>query len=301
MNNANNIQTLISEIKSRNAHKIMIQLPEGLKMNTTEIVNEMKEHVVDAIVAGDPSYGACDLRDREAKEAGCDILVHTGHNKFYRDFGVAVPVLYFPWIIDVSVDDIDFSSIGEKRIGLVTNIQHLHLLDEVSKKLEETGKEPVIGGQILGCWTVNAVKIEDKIDAFLFVGSGIFHSLALKTEKKVYALDLERKKIEQVDLSLLEKRRYAHIYKAKDAKSFAILVSTKAGQNNLIGSAEKIASYLRERDKKALILVMDEIRDEKLLGIKVDAFINTACPRLIDDTWGKPFVNANDVEKIFEE
>ncbi len=296
----NNIRDLVAEVKSRGAKKIMLQLPEGLKMNAAEMIDALKGSGIEAILSGDASFGACDTRDKEGFHANCDLLVHVGHNKFYRDFDTAVPVLYFPWVIDAAIDKIDFSGIKEHRIGLVTSVQHLHMLDEVSSKLKAEGKEPVVGGQVLGCWTVNAERIKNNVDALLFVGSGVFHLLGIETNKKVYVMDLETQKIRSVDTSLLEKKRYANIYNAKDAKTFAILVSTKSGQRNLTGNAEKIASYLRERDKKALILVMDEIKDEKLLGIKVDAFINTACPRLMDDEWSKPFINANDVEKLFE-
>ena len=296
-----NVQALINEIKNTGHRKVMLQLPEGLKTKSAEVAERLEGAGVSVLLRNKPSYGACDLADKEAKQMGCDLLVHVGHNKFYRDFGVAVPVLYFPWIMDVPMDDIDFSVISEKRIGLVTNIQHLHLLEDVRKKIEETGKTVIIGGQLLGCWTANAVKIENDIDAFLFVGSGVFHSLALKTDKKVYGLDLERKKIEPVDLSLLERRRWAHIYKAREAKTFGILVSTKEGQNQLIGNAEKIRQLLERKDKKAFVLVMDEIRDDMLLGIKADAFINTACPRIMDDTWTRPLVNATDVDKLFDD
>lgn len=299
--NARNLSELVKEIKQRSARKVMIQLPEGLKTRITEITDTLGSSDIECIVSADPSYGACDLADAEAKQAGCDLLVHIGHSKFYVDFNTHVPVLYYPWTFDIKLGDIDFSAIKEKTVGIITNIQHMKLLSEVAEKLKEAGKEAVAGGQVLGCWYVNAEKIEDKIDCFLFIGSGVFHSLGLKTSKPVYALDLEKMKIELVDMSLLEKRRYAHIFSARNAKSFAILVSSKAGQNHLIGNAGKIAAYLRERDKKAYILLMDEITDNKLAGIKVDAFINTACPRLLDDTWSRPFINAADVEKIFEE
>lgn len=296
-----NIQGLISEIRSRGAKKVMVQAPEGLKTNITEITGALSSGGISCIVSNDPTYGACDLRDKDAKQMGCDLLVHIGHSRFYVDFATAVPVLYFPWTMDVELKAIDFSSVKEKRIGLITNIQHMNLLSQVSDLIKKSGKEPIIGGQVLGCWYVNAEKIENQVDAFLFIGSGVFHSLGLKTTKPVYVLDLEKIRVEKVDLSLLEKRRYAHIFNARNAKSFAILVTSKAGQHQLIGNAEEIKKQLEKRNKKAFILVMDEITDSKLMGVRADAFINTACPRLIDDTWGRPFINAGDVEKIFEE
>lgn len=300
MNKEKNIAALIKEVTKTGARRIMLQLPEGLKMSAAEIVEKLAGNNIEALLAGDSTFGACDIKDDYAKTMNCELLVHVGHSKFYKDFSSAVPVMYFPWIIDVFFDGIDFSAIHEEKIGLVTSIQHLHVLDDVAVKLKSMGKHPVIGGQILGCWTKNAEMISNDVDAFLFVGSGVFHSLGMDTGKKVYALDIEKQKIREIDGSKLMKRRYANIDAAKNAQTFAILVSSKKGQRELTGNAEKIAGYLRQRDKKALILVMDEIRDEKLLGIKADAFINTACPRLMDDTWSKPFVNAYDVEKIFE-
>ena len=46
---------------------------------------------------------------------------------------------------------------------------------------------------------------------------------------------------------------------------------------------------------------MDYISEEKLLGLEVDALINTACPRLsIDDfiSYKKPLLNYNEVKYV---
>ena len=59
--------------------------------------------------------------------------------------------------------------------------------------------------------------------------------------------------------------------------------------------AEEIKSRLVQRNKKALILIMDEITNEKLLGLKLDAFINTACPRLAYDLNGV-VIDSEDLE-----
>lgn len=293
------IEQLVHEIKRAGAKRAMIQLPMGLRTRTAEIAKALEKEGIEAFFSLNPCYGACDLADEEAKQAGCELLIHVGHSKFYRDFNTAVPVVYFPWISEIKFDEIDFSPIKEKRIGLLTTIQHLSALPEVKVMLEKVGKEAVIGGQVLGCWFVNADKIEEKVDAFLYVGSGKFHPLGIGN-RKIYALDIETMNVEPVDTLLLEKRRYANIYNAKDAKSFAILVTTKKGQNELLGRAETIKERLAEAGKDAFIVVMDEINDTALLGIKADAFINTACPRIVEDTFSKPIINVEDVEKIFE-
>jgi 2-(3-amino-3-carboxypropyl)histidine synthase len=295
-----NITQMIAEIKAHQASRVLIQLPEGLKMRTTEIVKRLEEDGITAYVHNKATYGACDIADADAKKLGCDLVVHVGHSKFYRDFDTLVPVLYFLWIVDVDLSDIDISNLRENRIGLVSSIQHLNMLDDVKKILEAAGKTVVIGGQVLGCWTANAVKIEQNVDAILFVGSGLFHPLGIRSDKNVYSLNLETKKIESVDTMVLEKRRWAGIYKAKDAKSFGILVSTKHGQFNLLGDAQRLKREVEKHHKKAYVLIMDEVRDEEMMGMGVDVFINTACPRLLDNTWTKPVINATDVEKIFE-
>lgn len=292
---------LIAEIRKRNAKKVMLQLPEGLKIRAPAIAEELEKAGIASVISAEACYGACDLRDHEAKAVGCELLVHIGHNKFYVDFETEVPVLYYPFYIPYDLKGADFSAITEKRLGLVTTIQHMSLLGEMKQALEKQGKEAIIGGQILGCWFVNASKIENEVDAFLFVGSGQFHPLGIKTKKPLYTYDLETRKLEKLDLTLAEKRRYALIYKCKDARTFGVLVSSKMGQHELLGRAEKIRDYLKEKDKRAFIIIMDEITDNKLLALKLDAYVNTACPRLVDDHFTKPLINAEDVPKVFDE
>ncbi len=290
------IQALAEEIRKTKARRVMLQIPEGLRTRAAEIIEAIEGSGAEALLSAEPVYGACDLADSAAAAAGCDLLVHVGHSRFYRDIESEVPVLYWPWEIEASLKGADFSAIKEKRIGVITTIQHMNLLNEVAALLRKAGKDVEIGGHVLGCWTANADKL--KTDAVLFVGTGRFHPLGVKGT--VYALDLEKMKIEKADALPFEKKRYANIYNARNAESFAILVSSKKGQRNM-EKAEEIRSRLLEKDKKAYIVILDEIKDGKLLGLKAGAFINTACPRLADDAFSKPFVNACDIGMILEE
>ncbi|MBI2076420.1 MAG: diphthamide synthesis protein [Candidatus Aenigmarchaeota archaeon] len=95
--------------------------------------------------------------------------------------------------------------------------------------------------------------------------------------------------------------RFRQISSAWHKDSFAILVSAKEGQQNLLGAAQELKKRLQQKDKKAFIVIMDEINDANLQGIKADAYVNTACPRLADDAFSKPFVNANDIDILLEE
>ena len=290
---------MIDQVRKTGAKRIMLQLPAGLKTKTVGIAKELEKNGIQVVLANDPCYGACDLADEEARQADCEILVHVGHTKFYRDFKTAVPVVYFPWAVDIVLDEVDFSPIKEGKIGLLTTVQHMTLLSDVKAMLEKAGKEAVIGGQVLGCWFANAEKIEEKVDAFLYVGSGRFHPLGLKS-KKIYALNIERMRVEEVDTSVLEKRRYANVYNAKNARTFGVLVTTKKGQNQLLGQAEELKNKIEKNGRIAVVVVMHEINDTALLGIKADAFVNTACPRIVEDSFSRPIINAEDLDKVFE-
>ena len=295
------MQQLVDEIKKSGTKRVLLQLPEGLKTRATAIMSELHNAGIECILSADPVYGACDIPVNEARQLNCDMIVHVGHNKFYRDAEQGFPVLYFPYFIDIELGDIDFSIIKENKIGIITNIQHMKILSEVKVKLENAGKKAVIGGQVLGCWYVNAEKIVDEVDAYLFVGSGKFHPLGMNN-KKVYNLDLEKMEIEDItsEIRKLDKLRYGRIMKAKDAKSFAILITSKTGQHMLLANAEDLKKKIESTGREAFILSMDEITNERLMGIKCDAFVNTACPRIADAHWDKPFVNANDIEMVLE-
>jgi len=293
-----NITELIARLHESKKKRFVLQLPEGLKTKAVEIISALENEGFEVIYAADPSYGACDLALNEARTAKADALVHIGHSKFYIDIQSDIPVIYFPWKIGINFEGMDVSSIKEQTIGIVTSIQHRDVMEDAKKFLESNKKKAILGGQILGCWDLSARNIEKDVDAFLFIGSGHFHPLALKTEKPVYVMNIELGLIEKLDTAIFEKKRWAAIYNAKSAVTFGILVSTKEGQNELLGRANEIKRKIEDNQKKAVILIMDEITDEKLAGIRVDAFINTACPRLADMHFSKPMINAGDLDEV---
>ncbi|RLI97045.1 MAG: diphthamide biosynthesis enzyme Dph2 [Candidatus Aenigmatarchaeota archaeon] len=301
-----NVEELVRAVVQSGAKKIFLQLPEGLKTYMTDIVWALNNVGIDCVVSAEPCYGACDLRDKEAEMLDCELLVHVGHNKFYKAIKTCLPVLYFTWPVSIERDKIEkilekeIKKIKQKRIGLVTTVQHLGNLDEIVAMLKELKKEPIVGGQILGCWTRNAKKIDALVDCFLFVGSGIFHPLAIETEKPIFIMDLEKGEIRNIEQERLEarKRKMARIEKAKDAEMFGILISTKPGQVATKKDMEKIKKLLKAKNKKFIFIEMNNITGDKLLGIKVDAFVNTACPRIAENKFEKPVVNMDELDML---
>jgi len=80
------------------------------------------------------------------------------------------------------------------------------------------------------------------------------------------------------------KQRWASIEEAKKAKAFAVLVGLKPGQKRL-EEALNVKQKLEEDGKTACLFAVKEITPEVLMGFPtVEAYVNTACPRVsLDD------------------
>ncbi|MBT7240958.1 MAG: diphthamide biosynthesis enzyme Dph2, partial [Candidatus Diapherotrites archaeon] len=297
------------------AKKILLQIPEGLKTKVEGITKDLEAEGFEVITTMDPTFGACDIKSEEAKQLGCDALLHLGHNAFVE--GNDFPVVYAPLAykltkIEEFVEKLaeKLNEKGIKKVGVVTTIQFVDylpkirelLLDKKIGSVTSCGKR-VCEGQVLGC-NYSAVPNEDVI---VYIGDGFFHPLGVHfaTGKEVITanpLTLEIGELDKEKNDFLRKRILL-IEKAKEANSYAILVTTKQGQSK-ISLAEKVKKELISSGKKAEIYVMDFISEEKLLGIKVGAYISTACPRLsIDDfaSYKKPMINAFEVKYLLGE
>jgi 2-(3-amino-3-carboxypropyl)histidine synthase len=147
--------------------------------------------------------------------------------------------------------------------------------------------------------------VEKSVDCFLFIGTGRFHplGLSLETEKPVLFLDFESGKFEDLtqDRDNLRRVRNAGIAKSASAERFGILVSTKPGQAHS-KTAEQARKRLEKLGKKAWILVADRLTPEKLLGLGVQALVNTACPRIREDarSFRKPVISPEDIRYLEE-
>jgi 2-(3-amino-3-carboxypropyl)histidine synthase len=187
------------------------------------------------------------------------------------------------------------------KIGLLTTSQHLHELVNAKKFFEENKKDSILGGQILGCNAKKAEKIQDEVDAFLYIGSGRFHPLAmLAIDKPVIIANpytLEVSEITKEERSRAEKKQKARIMRAIEAQNYGIIISTKTGQHNMKKALE-IKNKIEDANKKAYLFVGEEINPARLMGYKIDAWINTACPRIVEDEFDKPILNPDELETI---
>jgi 2-(3-amino-3-carboxypropyl)histidine synthase len=285
---------ILDDLREVNAKRIFVQYPEGLKYKIQEICKRLEKEGYQTMICCEPCYGSCDLKDEEAKRLGCDVILNIGHS----DFGVEskVPVVYWDYFLEVDPIPIlkkEIEKLKEfKKIGLITSLQFVKTLEKVEDFLKKNNKEVFIhkslkySGQILGCNIDAAKKNEDKVDCFLYVGAGKFHPLgvAVRTEKLVFTLDLEKKQIYNLENEKIKwlKKKAWHDSKLNDSKRVGIIVCWKKGQNR-ISDAEKMKKELEKEGKEVYILAFDNFSKEKIEGLKLDCLVNMACPRLDDD------------------
>lgn len=294
--------------------RILLQFPEGLKQYALEYAEKLKKEGNEVIISASQTFGACDLALDEARSIKADLLIHYGHAEFHKvDFNVR----YEPFYIDADLSILERSLEYIKDynvIGVVTTIQHIRQLDKIKEFYEKNGKRVIIGrpygfakhnGQILGCDIGAAATIDKDVDCHVYFGGGIFHPLGavLNTKKPFIAIDPFNKIVEVMDKYriIYAKKKAIKMLKAKDAKSFGILVSTKNGQYNM-NLANVLKRVIESKGLSAYILVSNTINFDELNNIKhIDAFVNTACPRIaIDDTdrLNKPLLSANELMEL---
>lgn len=283
-----------------------VQLPPGLRPHIGDIKETYEEQGVEVLFLSDTCYGACDVADERALSLGCDGLVHYGHT----DMGV--PTSLSTLYVEARVDR-DLSGVLEKALpelggsvwGLTSTVQHIESLEEAEDYLEGNDIETLTGdpgprskypGQVLGCDWGSARSVAGEVDGFIYLGTGDFHprGIVLATDKPVFSVNSVAGGFERVetDLDGFLKKRYALLTKAKSGDSFGVIVSTKKGQDRF-DLAENLAEGLEDGGYESYVLVGDEISPGDLKDYQLDAFVNTACPRIpIDDSglYGAPIL-----------
>ena len=84
-------ESLVRELKKIKPKKVLVQLAEGIKQNSTEFLEVFNELGIEAIFSGETSWGACAPAVQEAEALGADLIVHFGHAEFLK---IDFPILY---------------------------------------------------------------------------------------------------------------------------------------------------------------------------------------------------------------
>jgi len=194
------------------------------------------------------------------------------------------------------------------KVGLFTTVQHINQLEKAKDFLEKNNIKILTGkskksaicqgpcsfytGQVLGCDASAANNLN--VDSYVYIGTGEFHpiAIALETEKPVFKLNPITKKLYQISQQDKKKwlaRKAARLDKLNYSKKIGIILSTKPGQYK-----PKLAEKLSKKFNNSYVFISDMITASDLLNFPdIDCWINTACPRLVEDSWPKTFVNAD--------
>jgi 2-(3-amino-3-carboxypropyl)histidine synthase len=280
---SNGISDLVRQLRERGAQKVALQFPAGLKRRAAEYTAALQDEGFEVIVSGDPCYGACDLALDTLLHT--DVLVHIGHAPVDRQ----EKVIFVPYPVDFDEAVLEkvLPLLKGKTTGLVTTVQHAHLIPAMEAFLKGRGIDVRVAGgsgrtplrgQVLGC-SFSAAR-ETGADEILFVGTGVFHpiGIALATKARVVAFDPLTGTAQDVSADSLLRRRFAVIEKARGAKTFGIIVSTKSGQHRM-----DLARRLARLSPDAVIVTMKEVSPDELLNLGFGCYVNTACPRLAYD------------------
>lgn len=250
---------------------------------------------IPAYVLADTTWGTCDLNTGGAKVLGAEILFNVGHTV---GSGVHFEGTY---LID-AFDDASFEApasrcaplVSGKTVCLATDSQHLREVDRVKEALESGGARVVIGpgkgqlgdGQIFGCEFYPATD-GPPADVNVFMGQSQFHAagMAVSTGRPTYLLDPYFGEVRDVTefARKMEKRAAALVYRAAGASSFGVIVGLKEGQLSKT-AALSIKRGLEKAGKKVQLFAMTDITNERLRCLRgVDAFVQSACPRISTD------------------
>jgi 2-(3-amino-3-carboxypropyl)histidine synthase len=300
-------EELFAALRTARPRQIALQVPAGLVRNAHDLAARLRDGVGVPVVLGTRAcFGACDFPSRdEAPRA--DVAVVLGHAPIPN-----VPLVRSTYFVEMREAGGDAVAMAEtvaagrlpRRLGLIVSVQHLDLIEPFRSALAERGFEARIGtgdrrlaypAQALGCNYTSAEAISSEVEAYLFVGSGQFHPLGLAyaVGQPVWSLDPLQNRLDgPIVRDELLRRRQLLVASVKDARHWGILVSTFAGQSRS-PMALTLQERARARGRDAEILVFDRLDPSDLLGRALDAYVNTACPRIaLDDApnYAKPIL-----------
>ncbi len=199
----------------------------------------------------------------------------------------------------------DFLDMLPQKVILFLNIQFHHQYADLKAQIEATGREVMTvrpkhawhEGQILGCSVEEWMEGQD---AFVYVGDGLFHPKAVlfANTQPMFIHDPKTGKsrtLTKQDIAQIEGSRKGAIATFYSSQHVGMLLTTKYGQARI-----EQALKLREKfpDKAFHFLLADVIDFSKLEDFPfIQCYVNTACPRIMDDNEKvpRPMVNISDL------
>jgi 2-(3-amino-3-carboxypropyl)histidine synthase len=282
----------------RAGHKhLALQVPAGLLRNAAQLASSLSERTGARVsLAARSCFGACDVP--EAGEVpGAEACVVLGHAPI-PNIRLPLPT-YFVEMREPGGDPVALAeSVAAAKLphslGLVASVQHLDLVEPLTRALADRGftvrtatgdRRLAYSAQALGCNYSPAEALRGEVEGFLFLGTGEFHprGLALTVDLPVWSLDPLQNRLEPpIDRASLLKERLLRVALARDAQHWGILVSSFAGQFRG-AMAESLRRRAEARGRSATVIAFGRLDPSDLEGRALDAYVNTACPRIATD------------------
>ncbi|XP_062105766.1 uncharacterized protein LOC133817301 [Humulus lupulus] len=295
-------------VRSTNASRVALQLPEGLLMYSLVLSDIISTFggASHCLVLGDVTYGACCVDDLAASALGAELLIHYGHSCLVPVHVTAVPCLYV--FVDITIDvdclieTIDLNLRSTPSIVLAGTIQFASAIRSAKPELERRGftvqipqSKPLSAGEVLGC---TAPKISPSMSAndtvIVFVADGRFHLEAMMIANpgvRTFRYDPYMRKLflEEYDQKGMRETRRKAITKAKEATNWGMILGTLGRQGNP-RILEHLEKKMKEKGFSYTVVLMSEISPARigLFEDSVEAWVQIACPRLSID-WGEAF------------
>ena len=306
----------MEQLERLNAKKILLQLPDGLKPHVFDYFNMLSEKY-SVIVSSDPFYGACDISTPDVyKDVDC--IVQLGHSEI-PNINYPKPMIFMEYRVtkDIEIDEAAFKplqDLGYHRIGLLCSIQYLDQMHRVREKMTAVGFDVTVGrqdtrmkypGQVLGCNFSAAHSISEEVDCYVVVSTGKFHAIGaqLASEKDVFILDMNERRLKEIrpETEKFIRRRYAKLFKARDARKICVVADTKIGQYR-IKLANRVMEQAKSQGLDAVLLTANDVRTGDYENMRCDAVVFTGCPRVSLDEGDKfpmPILTPPEFQQLF--
>jgi len=306
---------ILEEIRRRRLKRILLQMPEGLKPLGFELAQLIEQKTdAEVFLAGDPCYGACDLSLSAKRLVGAELLIHIGHAEIPGEFSDE-NVMYVEARADSLIEQPMNQALKmlthERTVGLASNIQHIHKIEQARHILEEHGKQVLIGrpsgwlkypGPVFGCDYGSVRAIAEKVDAIVILSGGDFHALGipLATGKRTIVVDPFQGTAKDMtnECRRLLMKRWAIISKFKSAKRIGLIIGLKSSQMN-ISLARRLKQILKENRYDPQLICVTEVIPEALDSFTdLEAYVEISCPRIStddQDRYTKPILNPEEL------
>ncbi len=310
------IEEVVEKLQAMKARKVLLQLPDGLKPHVFEYFNELSSRF-SVIVSSDPFYGACDISTPDVYR-DVDCIVQFGHSEI-PNIKYPKPMIFMEYRVTKNIE-IETSAfkplhdLGYNKVGLLCSIQYLDQMHRIRELMEKDGFEVTVGrqdmrmkypGQVLGCNFSAAHSISEEVDCYVVVSTGKFHAIGaqLASEKDVFILDMNERRLVEIrpETDKFLRKRYAKLFKARDARKICVVADNKIGQYR-IKLANKVLEQAKSQGLDAVLLTANDVRPSDYENMRCDAVVFTGCPRVSldeSDKFPMPILTPPEFQQIF--